>query len=119
VTLCGPARVIETARRFPQFGSHASGALVGAAGEREFGDINGKLVHVVDATTVKVAQAIVPEGAEGVPVEVVDKKDSVVGVIDATRRSGDAAIHGRGRNGVHCRRVLADKIGIVVAVRGS
>ena len=58
--------------------------MVGAASERELGDTNGVLVHIVDATTMNMTESLVPEGTEGITVKVIDKQDTFIGVIDTS-----------------------------------
>ena len=63
--------------------------MVGAASERELGDTNGVLVHLRDAASIEVTKSLVPESTQGITVEVIDKKDVFVGVVDATPSVGD------------------------------
>ena len=91
MTLRSAARVVEPTGTFTHLGCHAGWTLVSAAGEGELGNPDGILMHVGHPATVEVAQALMPEGSEGITIQVVDEQNSVVVVIDAWADRGALA----------------------------
>jgi hypothetical protein len=81
IALGSTTRVVGVVVSAASFGGEAGGTFVNVGGQSEFGNSGGTFVEFGDTPVIEVTEALVPEHAQGISVQMVDVQDGCVRIV--------------------------------------